>query len=229
MHELNIIVNKHNKTEYLFQFVKPNILEFKNNYENVLSINIYLFDALSRFRFFTQMPDTNKYLNKLKRNFDIFSFELYHTIGVNSRPNFYPFFYGCYKDDIHPNMFLYSTFIKNNFSIISNLAECDKILAFYYLNRSSIINIKHNLQISCIAKVDYFSSSPRCVGSKQHHEWQLDYLEQSLKYYHSINKKSFSFTSFDEAHDPSFLSITRVDNDFANHLENLYSIIYSTY
>lgn len=225
MYESNIVINKNNRTEYLFHFL-PQKQVHHNRVDNTkLSVNIYFFDGLSRFRFFTQMPDTNHFLESIMNKYDIFSFELYHTIGRNSRPNYFPLFYGCYKDDKYPKEFIYSTFIKNNYTIISNLAECDNNLSFYNYNRSRIINIKHNLQISCKAKVSYFSWAPRCVGSKQHHEWQLQYLENSLIYYNNINKNTFSYTSFDEAHDPSFLSITRVDNDFAGHLKKLYSII----
>lgn len=114
-------------------------------------------------------------------------------------------FYGCYNNE-KPNEFVYSSYLRNNFSIISNLAECDRSLSFLNNKRSSVININHNLQLSCweIADIYHYSWTTRCVGSKQHHEWQLEYLEQSLDYYQKKNKRTFSFTSFDEAHDPSF-------------------------
>lgn len=225
MYESNKITNKRNTEEYLFNFLPSNKILSKKYHNTKLSVNIYLFDALSRLRYFNQMPYTNNFINTLKTKYYIYSFELYHTIGLNSKPNYFPLFYGSYEDDKNPKAFIYSFFIKHNFTIISNLAECDTKLSFYNSNRSSIFNIRHNLQISCLANINHFTSKERCVGSKQHHEWQLEYLEESLKYYNYIHKNTFSYTSFDEAHDSSFISITRVDNDFARHLNKLYCII----
>lgn len=226
MHESNKIISKNNRTEYLFQFLP---IEHHNIpiYNNQISVNIYMFDALSRFRFFNQMPYTNRYLNKLKRNFFIYNYEMYHTIGINSCPNYFPLFYGSYRNET-PKEFFYNYYIKNNYTIISNLAECDLKLGLCNNNRTSMINIKHNLQISCdeIINVAHYSWGPRCVGHKQHHEWQMKYVEDSLIYYHNKRQKTFSYTSFDEPHDQSFISLTRVDKDFADHIKKLHSIFH---
>lgn len=223
MYESNKIIGG-KKRDYIFKFIP---LKYVNKYEsiNIPSVNIYLFDALSRFRYFNQMKETNKFLKMINRKNHIFSFELYHTIGYNSKPNIIPLVYGCYKHE-NPKDFIYSVFSRNNFTIISNLAECDKYLCFYNLNKKNNINITHNLQIGCkeIANTPRFTRNARCVGNKQYHKWQLDYLEEALLFYRKLNRKSFSFTSFIEAHEPSFISITRVDTDFSNHLKRLYCI-----
>lgn len=171
------------------------------------------------------MEATKISLNRIKNKNYIYSFERYHTIGINSRPNTIPLLYGCYKNE-KAKEFVYSLFLNNNFTVISNLAECDKELSFYYVNKSNRLFINHNLQIGCneIIKLNLYNNKPRCVGHKQLHKWQLEYLDEALLFYMKKNKRTFSFTSFMEAHEPSFKSITRVDDDFASHLMHLYSI-----
>lgn len=59
-----------------------------------ISVSLILFDGLSRIAFNQQFINTQKYLISLLKDYFIFDMLRYHTIGLNSRPNYVPLFYG---------------------------------------------------------------------------------------------------------------------------------------
>lgn len=59
-----------------------------------ISVNLLLFDGMSRIAFNYQFNRTKNYILSLAKDFIILDMLRYHTIGMNSRPNFVPLFYG---------------------------------------------------------------------------------------------------------------------------------------
>lgn len=55
---------------------------------------------MSRMTFNQQFINTQKYLLSLQREYYLFDMLRYHTIGLNSRPNYVPLFYGIKYSNI---------------------------------------------------------------------------------------------------------------------------------
>lgn len=81
----------------------------KNNYKinnNRVSVNLILFDGLSRMSFNYQFKETQKYLLSLSKDYYIYDMLRYHTVGLNSRPNYVPLFYGMKFNKIPIKVYL---------------------------------------------------------------------------------------------------------------------------
>lgn len=53
-----------------------------------VNIDIYMFDALSRFRFAKQMLFSKKYIKSISKKYQIYEMLKYHTLGINSPMNY---------------------------------------------------------------------------------------------------------------------------------------------
>lgn len=100
-YEIQYFESKSYKTVYL-QFIplRVNIIN-----ANRISINLILFDGLSRMSFDHQFKQTQKYLLTLTKDYYIYDMLRYHTIGLNSRPNYVPLFYGIKYNRKHMKVY----------------------------------------------------------------------------------------------------------------------------
>lgn len=65
---------------------------------NRISVNLIMFDGLSRMAFNQQFKETQQFLLSISKDYHIYDMLRYHTIGLNSRPNYVPLFYGIKYD-----------------------------------------------------------------------------------------------------------------------------------
>lgn len=186
----------------------------QRNTTKKISINMYLFDGLSRFRFRKQMKYTTKYLNILPRKYKIFDMMKYHTLGRNSELNYKGLFTG------NKSRSIFELFKKYNYTLVAMPGSYDPNLSFFGKSNKQYVDYNIQLFRNCSNKYLY-GEKIRCLGNKQRHNHQLDSLEsllqQSISYYNPV----FSYTSFMESHDSSFTSLLRIDEDVKNHLKNL--------
>lgn len=201
-----------NYTDFIINMLNYNI---NNNisYRNSINVNIYLFDALSRYRFSKQMIYTVSYIKKIRKKYRIYEMMKYHTLGVNSPLNYRALIQGNNTET------LFKFFSENNYTTIAIPGYYDPNL--YLCGRSNRNYVNYNIQLFKNCSNNYlYGKNKRCLGNKHRHKHQLDVLEFLYSSY-SETSSLFSFTSFMESHDPSFVSLTRVDKDFSNHLQNL--------
>lgn len=179
-----------------------------------MNVNIYLFDGLSRYRFSKQMIHTKKYLINLSKKYRIYEMMKYHTLGFNSPINYRGLILGKTYNS------LFKVFKEYNYSNVA-------IPGFYDLNLnlcggSNRKYVDYNIQLFQNCSEPYlYGSGKRCLGNKNRHKHQLDFLESIYLYNHRNNIPTFSFTSFMESHDSSFISLLRMDKDIVEHLEYL--------
>lgn len=180
-----------------------------------MNVNIYLFDGLSKYRFSKQMIYTKKYLKKLTKKYKIYEMMKYHTIGFNSALNYRGLIIGKAYDS------LFRVFKQYNYSNVVIPGIYDLNLNLYGVNNKKYVD--YNIQLFRNCSEPYlYGSGKRCLGNKSRHKHQLDILESIYLYNHNNNISTFSFTTFMESHDSSFISLLRMDKDMANHLDNLH-------
>lgn len=203
----------YNFTDFIIHFSPvKNVLRNSNNKK--MNINIYLFDALSRYRFSKQMIQTKIYLKNLTKEYKLYEMMKYHTLGINSPLNYRGLIIGNKSNS------LFKVFKENNYSNIA-------IPGYYDLNlnlcgSSNKKYVDYNIQLFRNCSRQYlYGSGKRCLGNKHRHKHQLDFLQSLYLFNHNNNIPTFSFTSFMESHDSSFISLLRMDKDIAHHLEFL--------
>lgn len=186
----------------------------KNKGINNINVNIYLFDGLSRFRFKKQMLYTKDYLNSISNEYKLYEMMKYHTLGTNSPLNYKGLLYGNKSNS------LFKIFRENNYSTAAIPGYYDRDLSFCGRSNKKYVDITIQLFRNCSNQYLY-GKNIRCLGNKQRHKYQLEMIESLLLY--SIMSKTplFSFSSFMESHDSSFISLTRLDKDFRNHIKKL--------
>lgn len=82
-----------NKTNIHIKFIPTklfNVLRKPKQY----NVNLYLLDGISRQEFDRQMMNVVSYLNSIKDDFHLIQLFRYHTLGLNSNPNYLPIFFG---------------------------------------------------------------------------------------------------------------------------------------
>lgn len=200
-------------SDFIIELFPVNRYNSKKIRENI-NINIYLFDALSRFRFINQMIYTKKYLNSLSNKYKIYEMMKYHTLGVNSPINYKFLFQG------NNSVSLFKWFYSHNYSTAAIPGYYDYDLSFY--GRSNRKYVDYNIQLfRNSTHGELYGKKIRCFGNKQRHKHQLEMLESIYFNNQKNNISTFSFTSFMESHDESFISLLRMDKDFANHLKQM--------
>lgn len=186
----------------------------KKRKRSKVNINIYMFDALSRFRFAKQMLFSKKYIKSISKKYQIYEMLKYHTLGINSPMNYRGLIQGS------NSITLFEMSKRHNYSTAAIPGVYDPYLKFYGKSNKNYVDYNIQLFRSCSESYLY-GSGKRCLGNKHRHKHQLEYLESLYEYSHENKNPVFSFTSFMESHDSSFLSIKRIDKDFVQHLTKL--------
>lgn len=204
-----------NYRDFIINFRPNNNNRGKRNKNKKLNVNIYLFDALSRFVFSKEMAYTLDYIKSISKNYRIYEMLKYHTVGRNSPLNYRALIQGLKRST---SIFRVSK--QNNYSTIALPGYFD--LQLNLCGDSNIRYVDYNIQLFKHFK-DYqlFGKKKRCLGNDHIHNRQLNILEKIYKHNYDDNISTLSYTSFMESHDSSFYSLLRMDKDFSNHLKTL--------
>lgn len=160
------------------------------------------------------MLNTKNYLRSISKKYKIYEMLKYHTLGLNSPLNYRGLIFG--KESIS----LFKWFKNYNYSTIALPGYYDVDLRFY--GKSSREYVDYNIQLFHNCSESYlYGSRKRCLGNKHRHKHQLEFLESIYLFNRENNIPTFSYTSFMESHDKSFISLLRMDNDIANHFKLL--------
>lgn len=130
-YEIQYLESNNNNYIYL-NFIPHRVSKINNNR---ISVNLFLFDGLSRMAFNHQFKETQKFLLLLSKDYYIFDMLRYHSIGLNSRPNYVPLFYGMKFSNkifkVYYNLYFQNKSLFNYFHIETIPVRIDKRIINY--------------------------------------------------------------------------------------------------
>jgi len=208
---------------------------YKNNKVKFHNIYIIYIDAISLQHFKRKLKKTKKliekmlYTNKNKEKFfekfEAFQFMKYHNIGINTKPNVIPLFYGNFAKS-NKGIFIGKYLKKKGFIIGSEHNSCNRAIFDYPQIEDPIVKPKgfdhENFGLFCDSNYNDKKNKWSCLKGRNSFIRKCLYDEQTSKYLRDYfvdfckkykNERKYFSAIFTDGHEGTLEVVKYIDDD----------------